>query len=136
MASSEGRQYWEIIAQRPGQFDFTSIGENEACPFGGGLYQLLRNYSLGSALVSRTDARWAVFATCVHAKNVDVYHLRETVAGQNNAVAAFRQLAGNDACRELDPRSVVAISEGKYPDLSGWAIWMRSRYLLDGTPEN
>ncbi|MDH3473072.1 MAG: hypothetical protein OEM59_05225 [Rhodospirillales bacterium] len=52
LSSSEGRQYWNIIAQCPGKFDFTYLGDGEPCPFADGLYQLLRNHALSRALVS------------------------------------------------------------------------------------
>ncbi len=134
LAASEGRQYWNIITQSPNQFDFSCLSDDDACPFRDGLYQLLRNYALARALVAKTDATWAFITACVHPKNSDVYHLEEEVAGHRDAIAAFRQLAGNNACRVLNPQLVVSLSEREYPELMNWAQWMRARYLLEEKP--
>jgi hypothetical protein len=133
LSFSEGRRYWEIVSSQRPEFAFSDLGADDACPFNGGLYQLLRNYSLGRALVEKTSARWAAFATCIHPKNQDVYRLKVPVSHHTSALTAFRHLAGAKACLTLDPQFVVEISELECPELLGWAKWMRSRDLLGET---
>ena len=130
LVEAEGRKYWDIIQTGDKAFDFSALEKDDPCPFGIGLYQLLRNHALSQSLLAHTQAEWSYFAVCAHPQNEQVRHLKQPVAGSHDVVESFRKLAGADMCRELAPHQVIEMTEALDPSLSEWAAWMRKRYLL------
>ena len=74
LAETEGRRYWRYMREETGPFRFERLPSGAACPFSGGLYQLMRNRVLAYALVREGGAEWADVALCIHPANhaVDV----------------------------------------------------------------
>jgi hypothetical protein len=130
MAQSEGRQYWSLMKLPESSFDPASLASQAHCPFRHGLYQMMRNRVALDALRSMTSAEWCEFAVCVHPSNRLARQLPEAVAGQSDAVTAFRELTGGRGVREWDPTRVVSTIEAVGAAPEGWGDWMRAKYLL------
>ena len=131
LVEEEGRLYWELMTAEGSPFDFSKLPPGAACPFRGGLYQLMRNRVLAQALVTETSAKWAELGVCIHPGNDRVRRLRHPVAQKEDALEAYRALLPNDPLREVAPRGVVEAAERSDPSLETWASWVRTRYLLD-----
>jgi hypothetical protein len=114
---------------RPIPFDHLS--SDAACPFSGGLYQLMRNRVLAHALVREGDAAWADVALCIHPANGDVDVLDAAVGGTSSAQAAFRfLLRSKDGLLDLPPQGLIEAVVAASPRLGAWAEWVRERYQL------
>src|SRR5690606_37506845 len=83
LAGFHGRTYWDFLADRT-WFEFSSVAAGEACPFRGGLYQLMRNAVLARALLQNTEASWADLATCVHPGNLIAHEMKVAVCGTSH----------------------------------------------------
>lgn len=129
LAETQGRQYWELMLQPGSSFRFDGLSSDDACPFHGGLYQLMRSLVLAEALAGNTDADWADVGVCIHPLNRDVLALAEPIAGEGDILPAFRLITAA-RIHELDPRLVLGAAVESDPSLEGWADWMRQRYLL------
>ncbi len=131
IVETEGRRYWERMALETSSFLLNRIRTNAPCPFRHGLYQLMRNRVLADALVQETSAKWADVATCIHPENDEARQLTEAVCGDRDAGRAFLQITKAGSLLELDPVTVVAITQEQNSKQSGWADWMRARYWPD-----
>ncbi len=131
LTESEGRRYWEHMLSAGSSFRFDHLPADDACPFGSGLYQLMRNKVLAHSLVSESGADWADFALCAHPKNQRLYTLGREIAGTTDARAAFRSLfPDSDGLREIDPSSIVEAMVGNEPEFEPWGDWICERYEL------
>ena len=131
LAETEGRHYWGYICEETGPFGLDHLSPDAACPFSGGLYQLMRNRVLAHVLVRRGGAEWADVALCIHPANDAVDMLSEAVGGTNCAEEAFRSLLrSSDELLELQPRAVIEAVLAASPRLAPWAKWVRDRYQL------
>jgi hypothetical protein len=131
LAEAEGRHYWRYAREEAGPFRFDRLPPDAACPFSGGLYQLMRNRVLAHALVQEGGAAWADVALCIHPANDAVDVLDETVGGTSGAQAAFRSLLrSEDGLLELSPQALINAVVTASPGLGFWAEWVRDRYQL------
>ncbi len=124
MARQHGRRYWEYL-------DVERLrGLAEPCPFREDLYQLMRNHALAQAVVREVaSVEWALFVVCAHEGNRAVRRLAAPVAGERDALKAFRAVAGEGAVESWDPRAMVARLARLEPKLAGWREWMMERYF-------
>jgi hypothetical protein len=114
-----------------GPFRFDRLAPDAACPFAGGLYQLMRNRVLAHALVREGGAEWADFALCIHPSNHTVDVLDQAVGGTSGAQAAFRSLLRSEnGFLDLPPQALIDAVATASPDLGAWADWVRDRYQL------
>ncbi len=130
LAETEGRQYWSYMMAPQSPFDFSALDDGAPCPFAGGLYQPMRNRVLADALIAETDAIWADFAVAIHPDNDVAHVLAEEVAGETDAVLAFRRLVGEDGVRVIAPSNILTAACNSDATLSLWAEWMCERYML------
>lgn len=130
LAATEGRRYWTYMMSPQSSFNFSELESAAACPFAGGLYQLMRNRVLADALVTETDAIWSDFAVTIHPDNDVAHVLSEEIAGEFDAVSAFRRLVGDGGIRTLEPTDILDSASDSEASLSDWAYWMRGRYML------
>jgi hypothetical protein len=131
LAETEGRTYWRYLLDQSGPFRFDHLPQGAACPFTGGLYQLMRNRVLAHALVREGGAEWADVALCLHPANDAVDVLDEPVGGTSSAQAAFRALLrSEEGLLDLPPQVLIDAVATASPDLEAWAEWVRDRYQL------
>jgi hypothetical protein len=131
LAGTEGRHYWRYMREDTGPFRFNRLAPDAACPFAGGLYQLMRNRVLAHALVRDGGAEWADLALCIHPENHVVNVLDPAIAGTSSAQAAFRSLLGSeDGLLDLPPQVLIDAVATASPDLGAWTEWVRDRYQL------
>ena len=131
LAEAQGRHYWRYMSEKGGPFRFDRLPPDAACPFSGGLYQLMRNRVLADALVREGGAAWADVALCVHPANDAVDLLDEAVGGTSSALAAFRSLLrSKDGLLDLTPQALIDAVVAASPPLGAWAHWVRDRYQL------
>ena len=130
LAKARGRLYWERMEGGATPFSFGSIPAVAPCPFQHGLYQVMRNRVLADAIVQETEADWADFAVCVHPGNNAAHILPTAVAGKEDVLDAFREIAGKRSVLVIEPAAVIdAVSTHAY-EWRKWANWMRRRYVL------
>lgn len=132
LVETEGRRYWERMADDTSSFAFANVPSDAACPFRHGLYQIMRNRILADAFVDETTAVWADVAVCIHSGNKDARRLNQEVCGEADAVAAFRQITQEDSLLELDPSVVVDVIGSSEACPPIWEEWMRERYFPIG----
>jgi hypothetical protein len=131
LAGTEGRHYWRYLREEAGHFWFDRLASDAACPFAGGLYQLMRTRVLAHALVREGGANWADVALCIHPANDAVDILDEAVGGASSVQAAFKSiLRSEDGLLALPPRALIDAAVGASPRLAAWAKWLRNRYQL------
>jgi hypothetical protein len=131
LAGTEGRHYWRYMSEETSPFGFDRLEPDAACPFSGGLYQLMRNRILAHALVREGGAVWADVALCIHPANDAVDVLDEAVGGASSAQQAFRSLLrSEDGLLDLSPQDLIGAVAGASPSLGAWAEWLRNRYQL------
>ena len=113
-------------------FDPNRLAAQDRCPFRYGLYQMMRNRVTLDVLRSITDAEWCDFVVCVHPANEEVVRLPDPVAGELNAVDAFRTLLLRPGgLLEWDASDVLEAIHGIGGGSEEWAGWMRGKYLLE-----
>jgi len=130
MAEREGRRYWSLMGAVDASFDPDRLTEQDCCPFRHGLYQMMRNRVALDVFRSITEAEWTDFVVCVHPANQAVARLPEPVAGESNAVAAFRNLLRPGGVLEWDASAVLKAIVAAEGSTEEWACWMRGKYLL------
>jgi hypothetical protein len=131
LAETERRTYWRYLLDQRGSFQFDHLPQDAACPFSGGLYQLMRNRVLAQVLVQKGGAEWADVALCVHPGNHAVDTLDEAVGGTSSARAAFGSLLrSEDGLLDLPPQGLIEAVVAASASLAGWAEWVRERYQL------
>lgn len=130
MAEREGRRYWSLMGAVGASFDPDRLAQQDHCPFRHGLYQLMRNRVTLDVFRSITGAEWTDFVVCAHRANQAVARLPEPVAGESNAVAAFRNLLRPGSVLEWDASEVLEAIVAAEGGTEEWAGWMRDKYLL------
>jgi len=131
LVETERRRYWRYICDESGLFRFDRLDSGAACPFSGGLYQLMRNRVLAHALVREGGADWTDVSLCIHPANDAVDALDEAVGGAFSAQAAFRSLLrSKDGLLNLPPQALIDAVVTASPRLGDWAEWLHDRYQL------
>jgi hypothetical protein len=131
LVETEGRTYWRYLLDQSGPFQFDHLPQDAACPFSGGLYQLMRNRVLAQVLVQEGGAEWADVALCVHPHNHAVDVLDEAVGGTSSAHAAFEALLRSESgLLRLQPKALIEASLAASRALAPWGQWIRDRYQL------
>lgn len=129
LAQAEGRRYWRYMREPTGPFRFDHLPADAACPFSGGLYQLMRTQVLAHALVREGGPEWAEAALCIHPANDAVDVLDDAVGDTSSAREAFRSLLRSGArLVDLSPRTLIDAVLAAAPQLG--ADWIRKRYRL------
>ena len=90
----------------------------------------MRNRVALDVFQSITEAEWTDFVVCVHPANQAVARLPEPVAGESDAVAAFRNLLRPGGVLEWDASEVLEAIVAAEGSTEEWACWMRGKYLL------
>ena len=117
------RRYWEIFAGAHGAVSeaFPEVDRTGACPFAFGMQQTMRNLAVARGLEQDEGlgiAR-AWFVLCAHDGNPDIDgHWRE-----------WRRILPDPSMAPSLPASEV-VAAGEAEGFTGWAAWMRHRYLL------
>jgi hypothetical protein len=130
MARNEGRKYWDALQKGPHRPQYGSI-KDEACPWRGSLYQVMRNWAFGQSLVASGHAEDFKVGICVHEANEKAPVLKDPVAGQRDVRDAFNVLVQNHPLVNIRPSSLVASMARAAPE--GWEEYMRSRYFTPYT---
>ena len=129
IAEREGRLYWTLMGAGDSSFNVSRLAQETHCPFRHGLYQMMRNRVALDVYQTVTGAEWTEFAVCVHPANKRVTLLPQPVAGETDAIEAFRKLLRPGGMQEWDASKVldfVSTAGGS----AEWASWMASKYLL------
>ena len=129
MVEHHGRTYWDLLQRTDSSLNIDRLPKGEACPFRGGLYQVMRNAVLADEMRRRNDLDWAGFALCVHGSNEGVWVLDEPVAGENDIRLALPSML-TDEMILIDPGSLVAAVLDESSAHKDWAGYMQRRYLL------
>jgi hypothetical protein len=127
MEMEEGRKYWQVIQSEPRPLLFERA-LNEPCPWRRSLYQVMRNWAFGQALVRSGAAGDFRVGLCVHPDNKVALQLHARVAGHANVFDAFNAMAPAPGVIQVQPSRVIEILGPHAPD--GWAQYMRTRYML------
>ncbi len=127
LAEAEGRRYWQIIDNATSGLE-AKADKVGGCPWQGGLYQLMRNWALGRAMLDQGLAASVNLAVCVHPGNRAVTALSTTVAGTDRVLDAFNSMAGSMKVSELDTRALIKAQDDAGAAM-GWRSYMESRYL-------
>lgn len=129
LAKVEGRSYWALLSRDSSTLRLERIALESACPFRHGLYQLMRNRILADELCARTQGAWAELAVCRHPGNMALMKLKEAVAGNSDALAAFSSLSTSESVRDWNAEEVLDMVTASDGSLKDWHAWMRSRYF-------
>ena len=117
------RRYWEIFAGAHGSLSeaFPGIDRSGPCPFAFGMQQPMRNLAVARGLEQDEGLGIAKawFVLCAHDGNPDIDgHWRE-----------WRRILPDPSMAPSLPASEV-VAAGEAEGFTGWAVWMRHRYLL------
>ena len=115
------RRYWQILADSYGSVRnaFPNADSSGPCPFAGDMQQPMRNFAIARGIeqVGLVERAW--FALCAHDDNPEIAaHWR-----------AWQGLLPTPSMAPLIPASEI-VSIGRRDGLTGWAAYMRDRYLL------
>jgi len=127
LAAVEKRKYWQLLTDPENGLSVTATKQGR-CPWSGGLYQLMRNWSLGRALVESNEAQHVEVAVCLHPWNDKASVLHDPVAGTHDVIRAFNSMTRTASIREIDPRVVVNVSVSAGASTS-WGTYMSKRYF-------
>ena len=130
LVDAEGRRYWQIIGRATSGMN-VKADEHGGCPWQGGLYQLMRNWSLAHAMLDAGLAARINLAVCVHPSNHTATMLATRVAGAASVVDAFNALAGPMTVSKLDALKVIHVQHAAGAP-KGWRGYMERRYMLPG----
>jgi restriction endonuclease-like protein len=128
LAKNEGRKYWPVIQSGPRGLRFSSLAD-EPCPWKGGLYQLMRNWAFGQALVQTGNAEDFHVGVCIHPNNSEALALKEPIGGTSDLIAAFDKFVSKGRVIRVDPERVVGLL-APFADVS-WTDYVRKRYKLN-----
>jgi hypothetical protein len=118
LARTEGRRYWDLMAQTGSAIRTEAL--TGPCPFRRGLYQLMRNRVLADELRRQTGAAWSEFAVCRHPKNLKLIAMKGDGGETVDPIAAFRAVSSGEAIRDWPADALLDAVCQAWPTRSPW----------------
>jgi hypothetical protein len=129
MVQEHKRMYWTLLTKSDSTLKADRIKADRACPFRHGLYQLMRSRVLADELCRRAPGAWAEVVVCRHPANQALVRLKDAVASEDDAFAAFRALSAPESIQDWNAEGIARIIASFDPDGSDWLSWMQRRYF-------